>query len=263
MRERSLSLVATIATSVTIACSDAAVENPTAPTIAATPASPVANYFPTAGEILATGWTPSALGIQITISPFFEAGYSAFVVRGTVRFQAANEVSASIYGWLINRNGAKVNEGSAGFSMTRFGIPVAQGDTTLTVRISTNNITCGLTGKSSYRGVASTKAVGVIVLFSMSLDMTYGPDMLQPECPPPPPPPDECDGPATRVIGAVTGILASTAGDCEDAPAPPGGGSDPIEVCYTVWREYWFYDYLTGRTYFLGRWPIGTVCYTQ
>ena len=88
MRARSLSLVATIATSVTIACSDAAVEHPTAPTIAATPASPVANQFPSESEILAAGWTSSMLGIQITISPYFEADYRTFVVPGVIRFQA-------------------------------------------------------------------------------------------------------------------------------------------------------------------------------
>jgi hypothetical protein len=261
MRERCTGLVATIAASVTIACGDAAVENPTAPPSAATPASPVANQFPTASEILASGANASAIGIQITVTPYFENEYRTYGVTAGIHFQSANEVSASINGWLINERGTRVNEGSAGFTFTRFGIPVAQGDTTIDVRISTNNITCGLTGKSTYKGTATTRAIGMIALFSQSIDLTSGDDFPQPACPPAPPP-DECDTPVARVIGGFTGVKAAAPTSCDDAPAPPpGGGAEMIEVCYTVWLEYWIYDFMTNTFRLISSWPIGTTCH--
>jgi len=261
MRERSVGLVATIATSLTIACSDAAVENFTAPPIAATPASPVTNEFPTVEELLASGASASALGLQITVSPYFVPDYRTFVVDGTIRFQASNEVSATVSGWLINQNGQKINEGSAGFGMTRFGLPVPYGDSTVQIRIVSNNITCGLTGKSSYKGFANVRAVGVVPLFTFTIEPTNGRDVLQPVCPPPPPPPpDECDGPANRVIGGASGILASVSGDCDDAPSAPSG-SDPVEVCYIVWRQLWTYDLITKQLKLVAQWPIGVQCY--
>jgi len=261
MRERSLSLVATIATCVTIACSDAAVENVTAPPLSATPASPVADQYPTVSQILESGASASVLGIQISVSPFFEAGNKTFVVPATITFQAANEVSASVSGWLINQIGQKVNEGSAGFSLTRFGIPVPEGDTILTVRTSTNNTVCGLTGKSSYKGSANIRAVGVVPLYTSSIETTSGPDVLQPACPPPPKPPDECGGPATRVVGGAAAIHASVVTNCDEIPIAPSGGDGPTEVCYIVWRELWTYDFATRRYTLVGSWPIGVQCY--
>lgn len=262
MRDRHVVLVATIATGAIFACSDAAVEEVTAPHLAATPATPVANSWPWVEQYAAAG-IPSAIGLQITTSPRFEYDYQWFVVDGRVQFQWANEVSASVKAWLINKAGVTVNSGSAGAAYRRLALPVPSGDTTFTVRISTNGVTCGLTGKNSYEGRARQNALNItlieVVLFHSEILTTNGQDVSQPACPPP----DECQGPATRVIGGATGILASVASDCEDAPAPPGGGSDPIEVCYTVWREYWYYDYLTRRTYLVGRWPVGTVCYSQ
>ena len=262
MRERSLSMVATIATSLTIACSDAAVKSPTAPPIAATPASAVANDFPTMTEIFASGAIAGALGIQITVSPHFEADYKTFVVPATIRFQAANEVSGVVTGWLINQFGTKINEGSSGFAYTRFGLPVAQGDTAVTVRISTNNITCGLIGKSSYRGSAFVKAANLITVWSQTIETTHGPDVVQPGCPPPPPPPpDECGGPATRVVAGATAFLGSVVTNCEEIPVAPTGGGGPVEVCYIVWRELWIYDYTTRRYTLVASWPIGVQCY--
>ena len=56
-------------------------------------------------------------------------------------------------------------------------------------------------------------------------------------------------------------MLASTAGDCEeDAPAAPGGG-EPEEVCFDVWRELWYYNFITRQWTFWGEWYIGTYCY--
>lgn len=259
MRERSLSLVATIATSVTIACSDAAVEQVTAPTIAATPASPVANTFPSLIDILLSGASSATLGIQISVTPYFEADFKTFVVHGKIRFQTANEVTAIVSGWLLNQNGMKVNEGSAGVSYLRFGLPVAQGDTTVTVRISTNNVTCGLIGKSSYRGSAAVKAANAITLWAKALEPTNGPDALQPPCTPRPP--DECGGPATRVVGSATAIHASVVTTCEEVPIAPSGGDGPTEVCYIVWRELWTYDWVTRQYTLVGSWPIGVQCY--
>jgi hypothetical protein len=167
-----------------------------------------------------------------------------------------------VSGWLINQFGTKINEGSTGFAYTRFGLPVAQGDTAVTVRISTNNITCGLIGKSSYRGTAYVRAANMVTLWSQTIETTHGPDVVQPGCPPPPPPPpDECDEPATRVTGGATAIHASIQTNCEEIPLAPSGGDGSTEVCYIVWRELWIYDWTTGQYTLVGSWPIGVQCY--
>lgn len=259
MRDRYLSLVATIATSALIACGDAAVEDLTAPPLAATPAAPVTDdEWPS--ELDFEG-IPSAIGIQITVSPGFEDGNKTFVVDARVRFQWANEVSANVRASLINKEGNTINQGVAGMTYRRIALPVPQGDSTFTVRISTNNITCGLIGKSSYSGRAATRAIDLnlvqLVLWEQEINETSGPDVLQPACPPPP----GCEpSPGNRVIAGTSGILASENEDC--APAPPnGGGDDDFEFCYTVWRELWVWDYFSGSFNLQAEWIIGTFCF--
>jgi len=79
-----------------------------------------------------------------------------------------------------------------------------------------------------------------------------------------PPPPENCylTNIVTEAIGS--GVLASY-DECQggEAPTPPTGGmgEDGIEVCYTVWREYWELDLSDGSWEFLYEEPIGTVCY--
>ena len=34
-----------------------------------------------------------------------------------------------------------------------------------------------------------------------------------------------------------------------------------VEVCATVWREYWVYDYATKRSRLIASIPIGVECY--
>jgi len=235
MRDRYRSLVATIATSALIACGDAAVGDVTAPPLAATPAAPVANEWPSVDDYTDSD-IPSTIGLTIHVDPRFEDDFRTFTVVATVHFEWVNEVSASVSASLINKNGTTVNQGSAGMQYSRLALPVPEGDTTFTVRISTNNITCGLVGKSSVSGNAAQKAIDVrlvqVVLFSQVILPTNGPDVLQPACPDP------------------------------DAPAPPsGGGGDDFETCYTVWRELWSWDYLTRQFTLINEWVIGSFCY--
>jgi hypothetical protein len=257
-------MVATIATGAMLACGDAAVGDVTAPPLAATPAPPVADTWPTVDEITDAG-IPNAIGIQISLNPRFEDNYNSFVLDARVQFQWANEVSASAKAWVINRGGTTINSGSTGMSYKRLAIPVASGDTTFTIRVSTNGFTCDLTGKSSAEGSARVNALDVklvqILLWEQVAPTTTGPDVLQPTCETEDPP--DCDVPASRVVAGATGLLASESTDCEDAPAPPTGGDvTTVEVCYTVWREYWIYDYDTQRSYLVGVFPIGTYCET-
>ena len=262
MRDRYLKLVATIATSVTIACGDAAVEEVTAPPLAATPASPVANQYPTVEEL--SPYAQSGPFIRITGTSFFEAGYQTFLVVAEIALHFVNEASATVNASLINKNGQTVNTSSAGFAYSRFALPVVDADTTITLRVSTNNTTCGLVGKGSYSGAAALKAVNqvflVVQLWGMRIETTHLGDVPQPACPPPPPPPPDCDGPATRVVANTTGILASESEDCDEAPPAPGGGGAQVYVCFTVWREYWTYDLVTGRYTLVAVWPIGVTC---
>ncbi len=259
MRDRYLSLVATIATSALIACGDAAVEYVTAPPLAATPAAPVTDEWPSELEFEGI---PSAIGIQITVSPRFEDGNKTFVVDARVRFQWANEVSASVGTSVIDKDGATINNGAAGMTYRRLALPVPQGDSTFTVRISTNNITCGLIGKSSYSGRATTRAIDLnlvqLVLWEQEINETTGPDVLQPACPPRP----GCEPTtASRVIAGTSGVLASENEDC--APAPPSGGLGDVDfvVCYTVWRELWVWDFYARSFGLVAEWIIGTWCY--
>ena len=264
MRDRYRSMVATIATGAMLACGDAAVGDVTAPPLAATPAPPVTNTWPTVSEVTDAG-IPNAIGIQITLSPRFENNNTEFVVDARVQFQWANDVSASVKAWVINTGGATLNSGSAGMQYSRWGLPVPSGDTTFTVKVSTNGFTCDLTGKSSGEGKASTVALDTrlvaITLWQQTVLPTSGPDVSQPKCG------DEipsgCEGPATRVVAGATGILRTEVADCDDAPAPPGGsGGDTVEVCYTIWREYWFYDFYQRQYVLYAVVPIGTYCET-
>lgn len=262
MRVRYLCVVATIATSALTACSDAAVEEITAPRLAATPATPVANQWPFVWEY-AQNNIPSAIGIQIQTLPGFVDDWNTFVVDARVQFQWVNDVSASVNAWLVDSSGVTINSGSAGMEYRRAFLPVATGDTTFTVRVSTYNRRCGLLGKNSYKGHAAQNAFNnnlvQLSLWDQTVSSTTGTDMLQQGCPPP----DECAEPASRVIAGTTGILASKAADCDDAPAPPVGNGGYVEpaICFTVWRELWLWDYIR-RVYFLDmEWILGVFCY--
>lgn len=260
MRDRYLIVAATIVASAITACSDAAVDQVTAPPIAATPVQPVADQWPTEEEYISNEIS-SAIGLQITVNPYFEPDSLWFVVEAHVQFQWANDVSATLWAWLINKNGTTINSGEAGISYRRLALPVPSGDTTFVVRISTNNIKCGLIGKSAYAGAASAKAIDsrivVINLWEQNLLRTNGPDVLQPACPE-----DDGCGVATRVISATSAATPYTSETCEEeAPPAPTGGDEPIEVCYDVWTELWIYDYRTRTLYLYGEWYVGRFCY--
>ncbi|MGH9203177.1 MAG: hypothetical protein ACRD2A_18270 [Vicinamibacterales bacterium] len=249
-----------------IACSDAAVDSVTAPRPTVTPAAPVADQWPTEEELAAAGM-PGAIGIQITSEAHFEDDYKTFVAQARVRFQWVNEVSARLSAALLNQGGAIVNSSTAQMAYKRAAIPVASGDTTFTVRMSTNNVTCGLLGKHSVSGRAELMALNAslitISLYMQEVGETNGPDVPQPPCPPEPP---DCDGTIARVIAGATGILASESTDCEDAPAPPaggGGGDDVIEVCYAVWRELWIWDWRRNTYTLVAEWLVGVFCYSS
>lgn len=261
MRDRYLIVVATIVASALTACNDAAVDQVTAPPSAATPVQPVADQWPTEEEYEASE-IPGALGIQISLNSYFSADTMSFVVEARVRFQWANDVSATVWASVINKTGTVINSSEASMSYQRFALPVASGDTTFVVRVSTNGFKCGLTGKSAYAGHAIAKAVDarvvVINLWEQYIGKTNGPDVVLPACPADP---DACQ-PVSRVIGGTTVALPSTS-DCDDAaPAPPDGGTEPVEVCYVIWREFWILDLTTGRRTLLFSYPIGYFCYT-
>lgn len=263
MHYRYLSVVATIAAGLMIACSDAAVDNVTAPRPTVTPAAPVADQWPTEEELAASG-IPSGIGISITSDAHFEDDYYAFTARAEIHFEWVNEASARLYAALINKGGTVVNSSTANFSYKRVAVPVSSRDTTLRVKLSTNNTTCGLTGKHSYSGRGALKALDAslitISLYEKEIGETNGPDVEQPPCPPEP---SDCEEPVQRVIAGMTGILASESADCDDAPAPPGGGGDddPIEVCYMLWREIWLYDWVTNTRWLIAVYPLGVYCF--
>lgn len=261
MRDRYLIVVATIAASAITACSDAAVDQVTAPSSAATPVQPVANTWPTEEEY-EENEIPSAIGLQIGVNPYFSADTLSFVVEARVTFQWANDVSAHIWASVINKNGSVINSSEAGMAYQRLALPVLSGDTTFVVRVSTNGIKCGLTGKSTYEGRASAKAIDsrivVITLWQQDILKTSGPDVQQAACPEEP-----ATCPVTRLIGGGATALPSTDGcdDDEAAPAPPNGSLDPVEVCYFVWRELWILDFITGRFSLVYSYLIGYFCY--
>jgi hypothetical protein len=262
MRDRYLIVVATIVASAITACSDAAVDQVTAPPSAATPVQPVAATWPTEDEVGESEIT-GAIGIQIEVKPYFSADTLTFIVEARVRFQWANDVSATVWASVINKNGTVINSSEAGMAYQRFAVPVASGDTTFVLKVSTNGITCGLTGKSAYAGHASVKAIDsrlvVITLWQQDIQKTNGSDVQQAACP------GESDAcPVSRVIGGTSAALPST-GDCDDdaAPAPPEGGSEPVEVCYVIWRELWIIDLATRRQTLIYSYPIGYFCYLE
>jgi hypothetical protein len=260
MRYRCLIVVATIVASVLTACTDAAVDQVTAPHSAATPVQPVASQWPTEGEYEANE-IPNAIGIQISVHPNFSADTLTFVVQAHVSFQWANDVSATVWASLLNRNGSVINSSEASMAYQRFAVPVASGDTTFVVRVSTNGFKCGLTGKSAYAGRAAAKAIDsrlvVITLWEQTIGKTNFLDVSLPACPPDE---DECQA-ASRVIGGMSAALPNTEGCDDEAPLPPGGGSEPVEVCYVVWREYWYFDLRTRQYVLLFEYPVGIYCY--
>lgn len=264
MMNRFAPMVLAIATGLTMACGDAAVESITAPKIAATPAQPVANQFPTVDEVEGAG-IPAAASIQMSATTRFEDNWRTFVASLTVTVRWSNDASAQIDAWVQNRNGQVINQGSAGMKWRRWMLPVMQGDTTFTVRVSTNGITCGLVGKARYQGRAAQMAVELSKLIEIELaSQTFLPttsaDTPQPDCPPDP----GCEEPpASRVISAGNVSLAAEPVPCDEAPPPPGGGvPEPVEICVAVWRQHWLYDFATGRLTLLSQYFIGVICYT-
>ena len=262
MRDRYLIVVATIVASAITACSDAAVDQVTAPPSAATPVQPVTNQWPSEEEYEANEIS-GPIGIQITLTAYFSADTLTFVVEARVRFQWANDVSATVWASVINKSGSVINSSEAGMAYQRLALPVASGDTTFVVKVSTNGIKCGLTGKSAYAGHAATKAIDarivVISLWEQHIQKTNGPDIQQAACR------EESDAcPVSRVIGGTSAALPST-GDCDDdtAPAPPNGESEPVEVCYVIWRELWIIDLATRRQTLLYSYPVGYFCYLE
>jgi hypothetical protein len=223
MRTRYLIVVATIATNGLTACSDAAVDQVTAPPSAATPVQPVANTWPSVEEY-ETNEISSAIGIQITPNPYFSADTLTFVVEAQVKFQWANDVGATIWASIINRK-------------------------------------CGLTGKAAYAGHAYTKAIDtkllVFNLWEQEVGKTNAPDVVLPDCPEEP---ETCE-PVSRVIGGAPAALPSTSGCDDEAPAPPSGTSEPVEVCYVIWREFWIIDLTTYQRTLLYAYPVGLYCF--
>src|SRR5574339_723437 len=140
MHVRYCSVVATIATSVILACGDERLDDVTAPRPSAMPVVPVTNNWPTDTELAAAG-IPTALGIQIKLSPWFSYDNLYFIVDARVTFQWVNYASATAKAWLINATGTQINYGQASMTWYRLALPVASGDTTFTVRIATNNTT--------------------------------------------------------------------------------------------------------------------------
>lgn len=259
MHRRCFSVVATIATSVTLACGDARLDDVTAPRRTAMPAPPVANQWPSEEDLLEAE-IPGAIGIQAKLTPWFSADNLYFIVDARITFQWANLVSATVRASLINATGTQINSGQASLSWYRIALPVPSGDTTFTVRIATNNTTCGLTGKSSANGLAAQRALSsdlvTIDLYKHEFE-SFGQDVLQPKCTPEP-----CEVSFNRTPRSTTGVLRSES-DCEDdAPAAPSGG-EPVEVCYEVWREFWYYDFWKRRLIFLGEVYLGTFCYIE
>src|SRR5262245_53742720 len=112
MHHRYLSVVATIAAGALIACSDAAVDNVTAPRPTVTPASPVAEQWPTEEELAAAGM-PGGIGFWITSRAWFEDNNRVFVAEATAHYEWVNEASAKLDASLINPDGATVNSGTA------------------------------------------------------------------------------------------------------------------------------------------------------
>lgn len=253
MHHRYSSVVATIAAGLLMACGDARLDDVTAPRPAATPATPVANQYPTEAAIVEAG-VPTTIGMRIDTDAWFEFDHKWFAVNARVRFDWANYVSATLRASLVNQGGTRINDGQASMTWYRLFVPVAYGDTTFRVRISTNNNTCGLTGKHEYVGTAAQRAIDsrliTISLYEQNLGPTTGRDVSQPACPPP----DDC---------TLNPWDAAAASCTSDAPeAPTGGGSEPEEVCFDVWQELWIYDFETGRFELWGEWYIGRYCYT-
>ncbi|HEX6313881.1 MAG TPA: hypothetical protein VFZ73_03445, partial [Gemmatimonadaceae bacterium] len=190
MHHRYSSVVATIATGLLMACGDARLDDVTAPRPAATPALPVANQYPTEAAIAEAG-VPTTIGLRIETNAWFESDYNWFVVDARVRFDWANYVSATLKASLINQSGTRINDGQASMTWYRMFIPVAFGDTTFRVRVSTAGHTCGLIGRHEYAGTSAQRAIDsrlvTISLYEQNVGPTTGPDVLQPACPE-----DEC-----------------------------------------------------------------------
>ena len=258
MRDRWFRMVMTIATSATIACGDEAVDAVTAPEPAAMPATPATNQWPYLEEY--NGFTATS-SIRISSDAWFEADNLTFTAEARVSFTWANDVSAKLDAWLLNNQGQTINRSSASMSFQRMALPVPSGDSTVVVRVSTNNTKCGLVGKHSYEGRAAQVAIDArlvqIILFSQGIGTTNGGDVLQPACPPP----SGCEQqPVSRVVGGTSGILASPL-SCDYPFLPPIEGTEEFEVCVRIWRELWIWDYYS-RVYFLNaEWIIGAICY--
>ncbi|MEO8624583.1 MAG: hypothetical protein ABI625_26110, partial [bacterium] len=137
-------------------------------------------------------------------------------------------------------------------------------DTTLTVKISTNNNVCGVTGKAHVTGLGTMKLIKIAsleltTLWSTPIDKS-GPDVTLAECEPPPPPPSGvCNDSSASNYGSLEDCTYGTGGGGGGGNTPPSDpladppGSGSTWHCWASYAEvyheqdgyYWYsWDYI-------------------
>lgn len=144
------------------------------------PLSPHFSEYPDSAAMIAAG-VPFSGDISVTAAGQL-LGDTAFRATGTLEFHWANDVQFSTTGRLLNGSGATVNTDTQSASWYRIGLPVYQGDTSLTITLSTSGNKCGLTGKANATGTAKTILnPGSLVVWQLTVPHS-APDRTQPAC---------------------------------------------------------------------------------
>lgn len=146
----------------------------------------------------------------------FADAATSWTASSTAAFAWVNVAKADLTIQIINSSGAPVNSGGDAYAYDAF-IPIrTEQQKPLAATISTNNNTCGITGKARVSGrgamvVLKTSVTEAFTLWSSAFDRS-APDVTLPACAPP------CDDPMTDIVeecGAApgqTGTIRQTSG---------------------------------------------------
>ena len=205
------------------------------------PTAPSLNFvegqYPETDEYLAAGGSLTGSVAAADPTGSFNAGVSSWSSSGTVRFQYVNQADAALNTSIISSDGATVNSGGQTYSYGSTIPMLSMVTQTLNSTISTNNNTCGITGKARLIATASLRLIqnptNITLVWSGNLDRS-APDVTLPLCIE-----ENEEETNSGTVYMCGGEFVDDPSSCESEPGSGGGGGGgeqgPAMTC-ELWR---------------------------